>query len=67
MRVRNQRCVSCAAGSTPRVCTVPPLRSRKPSRISTVVVFPAPFGPRSAKTSPFSTSKLTSRTATVSP
>ena len=67
MRVRNQRCVLWSAGSTPNVCTAPPLRSRNPSRISTVVVFPAPFGPSSAKTSPFCTSKLTSRTATVSP
>ncbi len=41
--------------------------SRNPSRISTVVVLPAPFGPSSANTSPFCTSKLTSRTATVSP
>ena len=45
MRVRSQRCVLWSAGSTPSVCTVPPLRLRNPSRISTVVVFPAPFGP----------------------
>ena len=50
-----------------RLAPVPPLRSRNPSRISTVVVLPAPFGPSSANTSPFFTSKLTSRTATVSP
>jgi len=67
MRVRSQRCVLWSAGSTPSVRTRPPLRSRKPSRISTVVVLPAPFGPSRANTSPFCTSKLTSRTATVSP
>ena len=67
MRVRSQRCLLWSAGSTPRVRTVPPLRGRNPSRISTVVVFPAPFGRSRAKTSPCCTSKLTSRTAIVSP
>ena len=67
MRVRSQRCVLRSAGSTPSVSTRPPLRWRNPSRISTVVVLPAPFGPSSANTSPLFTSKLTSRTATVSP
>ena len=42
----------------------PAVRWRNPSRISTVVVLPAPLGPSSANTSPFCTSKLTSRTAT---
>jgi hypothetical protein len=32
-------------GSAPRTLTSPPSRSRYPSRISTVVVLPAPFGP----------------------
>src|SRR3989441_12611222 len=32
-----------------------------------VVVFPAPFGPRKPRTSPFRTSKLTSDTASVGP
>ena len=34
---------------------------------STVVVFPAPFGPRMPKISPFSTEKVTASTATVDP
>src|SRR5207249_1785096 len=32
--------------------TSPAVRIRNPSRTSTVVVFPAPFGPRNAKISP---------------
>ena len=67
MRVRSHRCVLLLAGSTPSVSTSPPLRSRNPSRISMVVVFPAPLGPSKAKTSPLSTSKETSRTACLSP
>ncbi len=54
-------------GSTPSTCTVPASRVRKPSRISIVVVLPAPFGPSSAKTSPGSTVKLTSATACTEP
>jgi len=41
-----------AAGSCPRTATCPAVRCWKPSRISTVVVLPAPFGPRKAKISP---------------
>src|SRR6516164_2990622 len=67
MRVRSQRWVAWSAGSTPNVSTRPLLRSRKPSRISTQVVLPAPLGPSNANTSPFCTSKLTSRTARLSP
>ena len=35
------------------VVAVPDVRLRKPSRISTVVVLPAPLGPRIAKISPW--------------
>ena len=35
--------------------------------VSTVVVFPAPFGPRKAKISPRATSRSMPRTASVSP
>jgi hypothetical protein len=35
--------------------------------VRTVVVFPAPFGPRNPNTSPWPTSKETSRKATRSP
>ena len=40
------------AGSVPRTETCPPSRERYPSMISTVVVLPAPFGPRIATSSP---------------
>ena len=36
----------CRPGSTPGTDTSPPSRRRYPSRISTVVVFPAPLGPQ---------------------
>ena len=41
--------------------TSPPSRLRKPSRISTVVVLPAPLGPRKAKISPRCTASETAR------
>ena len=41
-----------SATSTPRTVAWPPSGLRRPSRISTVVVLPAPFGPSSPKTSP---------------
>src|SRR4030088_800324 len=39
-------------GSKPQTRTEPRSRLRKPSRISTVVVLPAPLGPSRPKTSP---------------
>ena len=39
-------------GSNPSTRTLPESLVRKPSRISTVVVFPAPFGPSKANISP---------------
>ena len=45
-------------GSSPRTRTVPPSAGRYPSRISTVVVLPAPFGPRSATSSPRATDRV---------
>src|SRR5881396_2707887 len=53
--------------STPATTADPSSASRRPSRISTVVVFPAPFGPRRPNTSPVSTWKLIPRTASISP
>jgi len=44
---------------------VPESGWRKPSSISSVVVFPAPFGPRMARISPSMSSMLTSSTALV--
>ncbi len=49
---------SRSPGSTPSTEIVPSVRLRKPSRISTVVVLPALFGPRKAKISPRATRRL---------
>ncbi len=46
--------------------TVPLVFARVVVRIEMVVVFPAPFGPRNAKSSPGRTSKLMSSTAGLS-
>src|SRR5438309_3412850 len=53
--------------SYPRTRAWPPVGFRRHSRISTVVVFPAPLGPRKAKTSPLVRLKEMSLTATLSP
>ena len=53
--------------SIPRRLTIPDVGVRIVSMISTVVVFPAPFGPRNANTSPFLTLNETSLTARKSP
>ena len=54
-------------GDSPKTVTSPLSGSRRPSMISRVVVFPAPFGPRMPRNSPSSTSKETPSTARVSP
>src|SRR4051794_31985411 len=46
---------------------VPAVGARKPVIIFIVVDFPAPFGPRKPRTSPFPTVKLTSSTAVNGP
>src|SRR5437762_9325857 len=53
--------------SWPRTSARPPVGFRRHSRISTVVVFPAPLGPRKANTSPFVRLKDIPLTATLSP
>src|SRR5207244_13362548 len=53
--------------SSPRTRACPPVGIRRQSRISTVVVFPAPLGPRKANTSPFVKLKDMPLTATLSP
>src|SRR5699024_8412249 len=55
------------SGSTPRTETSPAERLRNPSRISIVVVFPAPFGPSSATTSPCSRVKVSPSSTSLSP
>src|SRR5882672_4250722 len=77
---RSGRCVSCS--ETPRRCrstrssllqripstsTLPAVGSFSPSRISTVVVLPAPFGPSRPKHSPAPTSRSSPSTAVTSP
>src|SRR2546421_2865700 len=54
-------------GDRPSRLTVPLSAWRSPSMISSVVVLPAPLGPRMPKNSPDSTSKETPSTACVSP
>src|SRR5256885_1067348 len=53
--------------SYPRTAAGPVVGFRRHSRISTVVVFPAPLGPRKANTSPFVKLKDMPLTATLSP
>ena len=68
MRFRHLRPASpLVAGSKSNTFTSPDVKFRKPSRISTVVVLPAPFGPRSANISPFATVKSIPATANLSP
>src|SRR4051795_13384801 len=55
------------ATSMPRTIAWPPSGGRSPSRISTVVVLPAPLGPSRPKTSPGITSKSMPSTARTSP
>ena len=47
---------------SPDSSTVPEIGWFSPAIVSRVVVFPAPFGPSSATTSPGRTSRLSSRT-----
>jgi len=58
---------SPCAGSVPSTSTCPAERLRKPSRISIVVVLPAPFGPSNAITSPRRAVKSTPHSTSVLP
>ena len=60
--LRGRRC-----GSRPSTRTWPLVGRRNPSRVSTVVVLPAPLGPSSASTSPGATENDTWSTAMRSP
>jgi hypothetical protein len=51
----------------PPTVTVPEVGFASPSSILSVVVFPAPFGPRKAVTVPGATSKLSESTAATAP
>ena len=50
--IRSRQADGACHGSAPSTSTCRSLAWRKPSRISTVVVLPAPLGPRKAKISP---------------
>src|ERR1700722_19244836 len=65
--MRSFSALTSTPGSRPSTFTSPDVRGRSPSRISTVVVFPAPFGPSNPNTSPGATSKSRPRTAFTSP
>src|SRR5262249_5339567 len=65
IRARHSRPPSL--GSVPSTDTSPLTRRRHTSKISTVVVLPAPFGPSIANPSPWKISRSTPSTAIVSP
>ena len=60
--MRSRHCRSTSAGSTSTL-TLPVVLSRKPSRISRVVVLPAPLGPQEREHLAASTVKSMPRTA----
>ena len=53
--------------TTPRNTTSPEIAGSSPASVNNVVVFPAPFGPMSATTSPGSTLRSRSRTTASAP
>src|SRR5690242_16218896 len=59
--------IGSSAMSWPAMRTRPELAPRKPARMRSVVLFPAPFGPRNPTTSPLSTRNDTSLTASNGP
>src|SRR5437899_2506086 len=65
--MRSRHALPARCGSSSSTSTTPESRWRYPSRISTVVVLPAPFGPSRPKTSPAAISKLTPRSASNEP
>ena len=67
MPMRSRQARAGLAGSVPSTETSPAVRGRYPSRISIVVVLPAPFVPRRPKHSPSSTSKSIPHTASWVP
>src|SRR6187401_851387 len=64
-RARNGRLSPCQR--SPSTSTSPASGIRRPSKISTVVVLPAPFGPSMPKHSPARTSRSRPATAATSP
>src|SRR5947209_12607602 len=64
---RGRSALVSRTGSRPRTRTVPWSARRYPSQISTVVVLPAPFGPRMPVTSPRAAVSVSPSTAVVWP
>jgi len=58
---------SWLAGGQPNTAAVPESAFASPSRIRTAVVFPAPFGPNRASSSPRSILKSIPRSASIAP
>src|SRR5262245_11208255 len=65
--MRSRTSIESRSTSKPSTVTTPDEGGRKPVRTRIVVVFPAPFGPRKPTTSPRSSWKETSSTATCGP
>src|SRR5271157_4669068 len=65
--IRSRIAVSSVAQCSPRTSTAPDVGWFSPSRISTVVVLPAPLGPRSPKHSPTEISRSIPLTAWTGP
>jgi hypothetical protein len=63
--IRRFVAVGCATTSTPETQARPPVGITRVVSMPTVVVFPAPFGPRRPKISPLRTSMSRSSTATT--
>src|SRR6266581_4144390 len=68
MAIRARRSAPCSGDTgTPATSAVPEVGRIRVPRTRTVVVFPAPFGPRNPNTSPIPTSKVRSSKARRSP
>ncbi len=65
--IRRRTASGCRATSNPATRTRPPPGRVSVHSIRTVVVFPAPFGPRNANTSPRLIENDTSLTASMAP
>jgi hypothetical protein len=65
--MRRRTSADCSKTSNPQTRTVPVVAGRKPVMTRSVVVLPAPFGPRKPSISPGDAEKETSWTAVRSP
>ena len=65
--MRRRTSADCSKTSKPHTRTVPDVAGRKPVMMRSVVVLPAPFGPRKPRISPGAAVNETSWTAARSP